>query len=450
MAESGQSAGRRIVRILERYGTILVLLILVLFFSRATIATQFPEGQEAVQQIVDAIEEQYGSSAHVFVAATASDVDKVLAEELAAALAARGMSVEGVVAGDPPEVRSAVQAILDRSQPIDAVACSGASASWPFWERMPAIGAARCIAPRSYQWPNFLKFSNILVILDQAAICAIVAIGMTMIVISGGIDLSVGSLVAVSAVVTTMLIQNFGGGTTASPPFVVIAALCAVAVTALMGLMSGVLITAGRLPPFIATLAMMMIASGIAFRLSEGRSFDQVSPFFRLFGGTMDVKLPGMKYGFGLPMPILVMVCLYAVAHGLMRYSVIGRVLYAIGGNPEGARLAGLRVRTSLITVYGVAGALSGLSGVLLASKLRAGNPTFGVMYEMEVIAAVVVGGTSLKGGEGRVLGTLTGAIMIAVIGNGMNLIGLDSFDQKIALGVILLAACLLDRSRTT
>ncbi len=247
-----------------------------------------------------------------------------------------------------------------------------------------------------------------------------------------------------------MLIQNFGGGTTASPPFVVIAALCAVAVTALMGLMSGVLITAGRLPPFIATLAMMMIASGIAFRLSEGRSFDQVSPFFPIVWGTMDVKLPGMKYGFGLPMPILVMVCLYAVAHGLMRYSVIGRVHYAIGGNPEGARLAGLRVRTSLITVYGVAGALSGLSGVLLASKLGAGNPTFGVMYEMEVIAAVVVGGTSLKGGEGRVLGTLTGAIMIAVIGNGMNLIGLDSFDQKIALGVILLAACLLDRSRST
>lgn len=448
MSKSPLNLKRRLAKFLESYGTVAVLLVLVLFFSRATIATQFPEGLEAVRQVADAIEGQYGKSARVLVAVSASDADKVLANELSEELKSRGMTVEGVVAGHPANARSAAQALLDQGKSIDAIACSGASVAWSFWERIPGIGAGKCVAPRSYQWPNFLKFSNILVILDQAAICAIVAIGMTMIVITGGIDLSVGSLVALSAVVTTMLIQNTGGGSTASAAFVLMAALCAVIATSSMGVLSGVMITAGRLPPFIATLAMMMIASGIAFRLSEGQSFDQLPVFFRQFGGTFDVKLPGMRYGFGMPMPILVMACLYAIAHCLMKYSVIGRILYAIGGNPEGARLAGIHVRSSLVVVYGVAGALSGLSGILLASKLGAGNPTFGLMYEMEVIAAVVVGGTSLRGGEGRILGTLTGAIMIAVIGNGMNLIGLDSFDQKIALGVILLAACLLDRSR--
>ncbi|MBL8818899.1 MAG: ABC transporter permease [Planctomyces sp.] len=438
----------RLSFVLKNYGTILVLLALVVLFSRATIATQYPEGSEAVRQVADLIVEAAGTEARVFVAFPASDADKLMAQSLASTLQDRGVEVVGVIAGRPSDVRSAVQTLLDQGQKIDAVGCSGISAGWPFWERMPEIGVQRCYSPRPYDWPNFLKFSNILVILDQAAISAIVAIGMTMVVITGGIDLSVGSLVALSAVVSTLLIQNYGQGTSASVGFVIMAMTAAVLLTTAMGLMNGVLVTIGKLPPFIATLAMMMIASGIAFRISDGGSFDQVPAVFKSPGGTIGIKVPGTEFSFGLPMPIVVMVCLYVMAHCVMKYSVVGRILYAIGGNREGARLAGIRVRWSLILTYAIAGTLSGVSGILLASKLGAGNPTFGLMYEMEVIAAVVVGGTSLMGGEGRVLGTLTGAIMIAVIGNGMNLIGLGSFDQKIALGVILLVACLLDRSR--
>lgn len=438
----------RLSFVLKNYGTILVLLALVVLFSRATIATQYPEGSEAVRQVADLIVETAGAQARVFVAFPASDADKLMAQSLASTLQDRGVEVVGVIAGHPPEVRSAVQTLLDQGQKIDAVGCSGISAGWPFWERMPEIGSQRCYSPRPYDWPNFLKFSNILVILDQAAISAIVAIGMTMVIITGGIDLSVGSLVALSAVVSTLLIQNYGQGTSASIGFVIMAMAAAVLLTTAMGVVNGILVTVGKLPPFIATLAMMMIASGIAFRISDGSSFDQVPASFTSPGRTIGITVPGTEFSFGLPMPIVVMVCLYVMAHCVMRYSVVGRILYAIGGNREGARLAGIRVRWSLILTYAIAGTLSGVSGILLASKLGAGNPTYGLMYEMEVIAAVVVGGTSLMGGEGRVLGTLTGAIMIAVIGNGMNLIGLESFDQKIALGVILLAACLLDRSR--
>jgi ribose transport system permease protein len=196
------------------------------------------------------------------------------------------------------------------------------------------------------------------------------------------------------------------------------------------------MITLFRIPPFIVTLGEMMIASGLAYKLSEGRSIPELPDSFFWLGR-------GETYG--IPNPILLMVMLYVIAHIVMSRSVIGRYIYAIGGNQEAARLSGVPVNRVLLLVYIISGALAGLGGIVLTSQLSAGDPKFGLMYELEVIAAVVVGGTSLMGGQGKIFGTLIGAFIIAVIKNGMNLLGVDPFNQKIVLGSVLMLAVLLD-----
>jgi ribose transport system permease protein len=182
---------------------------------------------------------------------------------------------------------------------------------------------------------------------------------------------------------------------------------------------------------------MMLIASGLALRFANFQSINAVPPSFRWIGGGTTA---------GVPNPILIMIGLYAVAHIIMTRSVFGRVLYAIGGNAEAARLSGIRVQQTKLLVYTISGALAGLGGILVSSRLNAGDPKYGDMYELEVIAAVVVGGTSLMGGEGRMLGTLIGAFIIAVIRNGMNLLSVESSNQKIVLGAVLLISVLADR----
>jgi ribose transport system permease protein len=196
------------------------------------------------------------------------------------------------------------------------------------------------------------------------------------------------------------------------------------------------MITAFRIPPFIVTLGMMMMASGLAFRLSNGRSIPELpAAFFWL----------GRGETWGVPHPIVLMIVLYAIAHIVMTRTVFGRYVYAIGGNAEAARLSGISVKRMLLAVYTLSGALAGLGGIVLTSQLSAGDPKFGSMYELEVISAVVVGGASLLGGQGRIFGTLIGAFIIAVIKNGMNLTDVDPFNQKIVLGAVLMAAVLVD-----
>jgi ribose transport system permease protein len=194
-----------------------------------------------------------------------------------------------------------------------------------------------------------------------------------------------------------------------------------------------------RLPSFIVSLSVMMMASGLAFRISNGESIPEVPSSFLWIGG---------KSTLGIPNPVLLMMVLYTIAHIVMSKTVFGRYVYAVGGNTEAARLSGVPVQAVIVTVFTISGALAGLGGIVLSSQLGAGDPKFGDMYELEVIAAVVVGGTSLMGGEGKILGTLIGAFIIAVIKNGMNLINVDAFDQKIVLGAVLLAAVLLDTLR--
>ena len=197
------------------------------------------------------------------------------------------------------------------------------------------------------------------------------------------------------------------------------------------------MVTAFQLPPFIVTLATMLIARGLAKRLSDFQSINAVPPSFRWLGNGSTVNVPNA---------ILLMILLYILTHFVMSRSVFGRYLYAIGGNAQASRLSGIPVKRTTMIVYVICGALAGLGGIMVSSRLNAGDPKYGTMYELEVIAAVVVGGTSLMGGEGRIFGTLIGAFIIAVIRNGMNLMGVNSDSQEMVLGAVLLLAVLLDR----
>ena len=268
-------------------------------------------------------------------------------------------------------------------------------------------------------------------------VIAILAIGMTMVIITAGIDLSVGSLIALSACVLALLIRDVAGAENAGTTGMVLACLGGMAVCGLVGAFSGVMVAVFAIPPFIATLAMMLVASGLAFILAEGQSIYQLPAQFIWLGRGTDLL--------GIPNAVLLMAVLYIVAHVVMTQTALGRYIYAVGGNPEAARLSGVPVRRVLVFVYTICGVLAGLGGVVTASQLKSGLPTYGLMYELYVIAAVVVGGTSLSGGEGKILGTLIGAFIIAVIQNGMNLTGVESYTQKVVLGMVILGAVLLD-----
>jgi ribose transport system permease protein len=241
-------------------------------------------------------------------------------------------------------------------------------------------------------------------------------------------------------VTATRLIRDQCGGVEASTAGMVFSCAAAIVVCGLLGGLSGAVITLCRLPPFIVTLAMMLVTSGLAYIASAGQSIYQIPESFVWLGrGT------GL---FGLPHAVVLMLALYAAAHVLMSRTTLGRYLYAVGGNPEAARLSGVPVRRVLLFAYVACGLLAGLGGVIMASQLKSGSPTYGAMYELYVIAAVVVGGTALSGGEGKIVGTLIGAFIIAVIQNGMNLANIESYTQKVVLGLVILAAVLVDRLR--
>ena len=321
-----------------------------------------------------------------------------------------------------------IESILAKSEEIDAIAANDVTAKWIVYDRYPSVGSGKCVVPTSYTWPDFLKVSNLLGVANQTAIYAIIAIGMTMVIVTAGIDLSVGSLVALASVSSALLIRDWGGADAdlaAGPWRRAVAGIPVIC--ALAGAFNGLMITAFHLPPFIVTLSMMMMAKGLAFRLSEGRSIPELPEGFFWLGRGNTFWHP--------PHPVLLMVLLYIVAHVVMSRLVFGRYVYAIGSNGKAARFAGVPVTKILLAVYTICGALAGLGGVVLSSQLTAGDPKFGSMYELEVIAAVVVGGASLMGGQGKIFGTLIGAFIIAVIKNGMNLIDVDPFNQMIVLG---------------
>ncbi len=214
--------------------------------------------------------------------------------------------------------------------------------------------------------------------------------------------------------------------------------LAAAALCGLCGLFSGAMVTFFQVPAFIVTLAMMLVARGLASEVSRGASIYQVPASFLWLGGGADLL--------GIPNGVLLMIVLYVAADVVMTRMTMGRYIYALGGNAEAARLSGVPVRRVLLLVYTLSGILAGVGGIVMASRLRSGAPTYGLMYELYAIAAVVVGGASLSGGEGKMFGTLIGAFIIAVIKNGMNLTGVTPFRQDVVFGGVILGAVLLDR----
>lgn len=421
---------------LRDYGMLLVLLLLAGLFSALTLKPQAPVGGEAGRLVAESILQRHGAEARVLVVGRDTAEDREFTAAAAAALKAAGATIYGQVNGSASDARFALEQVVSTGLELDAIAANDVTSKWNIYDRFATVGNSKCMTPRNYLWPDFLKLSNLLGVANQTSIYALIAIGMTLVIITGGIDLSVGSVLALAAVITALGLRDWGGGAGASHALVGLAIGVALAVCAAIGCFHGLLITLGKVPPFVVTLGTMLTARGLARWLSEGRSIPELPASFLWLGGGKTL---------GIPHPIFLMAAAYLAAHWLMSRTVFGRYVYALGGNPEAARLSGVPTRLVLTIVYTLCGLLAGLGGIVLASQLGAGDPKFGNMYELEVIAAVVVGGTSLRGGQGRIFGTLIGAFIIAVIGNGMNLLGLDPDLQLIVLGGVLTLAVLLD-----
>jgi ribose transport system permease protein len=415
---------RTLSHLLSNYGMAIVLLLLCIYYSWATLQRQDLSGEKAADAVARKLSSSEAKSLPLVVAG-------VSPQETTFVDALRQKIPINRIEHDPPSVRAALEQMIAAGQAPTMIVCTDQTAKWlpNVNARFPTLQNTRIITPGASLWPTFLQKDNLLNIANQIVVIAIIAVGMTMVIITGGIDLSVGSLVALSAVVTGLLIRDHAGGASAGTLALLTCSIAAILAAGLVGAFSGAMITFFRVPPFIATLGMMQVASGLAYIFSAGQSISDIPQSFTALS----------RNG------ILILVIAYLVVHVIMSRTKLGRYIYAVGGNSEAARLSGVRVGAILMTVYIVSGMVAGLGGVILASQLKSSSPTYGQAYELYVIAAVVVGGASLSGGQGRILGTLIGALIMAVIQNGMNLTGVESYRQKVVLGLVILGAVLLD-----
>ena len=277
---------------------------------------------------------------------------------------------------------------------------------------------------------RFLTASNAVNVLRQSTINGIIAVGMTFVILTAGIDLSVGAILALSTVVTADLMQK-------GVP-VPVAVLMGLGLGTGMGLTSGLIITKTRVPPFVATLGMMTVARGLALTYTQGRPVTGLPDQFR-FLGTGSIG--------PVPMPIVIAGLTFLAGWVLLNRTRVGEYIYAIGNNPVAARYAGIATDRYVSFVYAVSGLLAALAGMILVARLNSAQPTAGIGYEFDAIAAVVVGGTSFAGGEGGLGGTLLGVLVIAVLNNGLNLLNVSSFWQPVVTGVVIALALLLYRA---
>jgi ribose transport system permease protein len=429
-----------ISRVFSEYGMLVVLIALCVLFSVLTIQEQYSTGVEAADSLWDKrLSEMSPDSRILFVIRdNPDDVDFSL--RLVRTLAKHEFVSTLTVMGDPATIRDKLALMAELGESVDFIVTthSFAPVVQSVKSQVTGMSGLEVITPPSRRWPTFLLPDNLRNVANQITVISIIAIGMTMVIITAGIDLSVGSLVALSAVVTAWIVSQ-AGGVGAGAGVMVLASLGGILVCGLTGAFSGLMITRFRIPPFIATLAMMQVAAGIGYIISQGKPIYQLPDSFVWLGRGVG---PLLK----IPYAVWLMFILYIIAHIVMSRTTVGRYIYAVGGNEEAARLSGIRVRWILFTAYTVCGLLAGLGGVLMASQLKSGAPTYGLTYELYVIAAVVVGGTSLMGGEGKIFGTLIGAFVIGVVQNGMNLTNVESYTQKVVLGFIILGAVLLDR----
>jgi ribose transport system permease protein len=278
--------------------------------------------------------------------------------------------------------------------------------------------------------PVFLSTANLLNISRQTSVVALISVGMTLVIITGGIDLSVGSVVGLSGTVAAAAMTQFH----LNPIY---GALFGLAVGAVVGGINGALISFLRVPAIISTLALLSIARGIALQATNGRPISGLTTSFSFLGRGEIL---------GVPAAFIFTVILYVVGSLVLRFTVIGRHIVGIGGNEEAARLVGIKVKTYRLAIYAATGLISGFAGLILMSRLGSGQPTAGAGLELSSIAAVVLGGTRISGGQGTLIGTFFGALLITILGNGLDLMNVGSFYQLVFVGVVLLAAVIISR----
>lgn len=294
----------------------------------------------------------------------------------------------------------------------------------------------------------FLSVNNGLTVLLQTSVIGLLGIGMTMVIITGGIDLSVGAVLALSGTATGLMVK-------AGVP-VPLAMAGGVGVGALCGLINGLVVTKLRITPFVATLGMMMIARGTALQLTGAAPVSQLGDAFgRLGNGALFRVVEQQPNGLskvvfpGIPYPAILLLIVAVMAAFLLKRRPLGRHIYATGSNEEAARLSGVKVHGTKIAAYVMSGALAGLAGNVLMSRLVTAQPNEGVMYELDAIAAAVIGGASLMGGVGTISGTMIGAFIIGVLRNGLNMAGVSAFIQQIIIGFVVIAAVFVDQLRS-
>lgn len=279
---------------------------------------------------------------------------------------------------------------------------------------------------------NFLTANNLLNLLLQVTSNALIAFGMTFVILTGGIDLSVGSILALSSALTAGLL---GSGMP-----ITLAILISLILGCILGMMNGLLISYGKLAPFIVTLATMTIFRGATLVYTNG------NPITKGLSDTFLFQFLGQGYIVGIPFPVIIMFIVFIVLYVLLHKTAFGKSVYAIGGNEKAAYISGVKLNKVKIIIYSISGIMASISGLIITSRLSSAQPTAGASYEMDAIAAVVLGGTSLSGGKGRILGTLIGALIIGVLNNGLNIIGVSAFWQQVVKGVVILIAVLIDR----
>lgn len=278
--------------------------------------------------------------------------------------------------------------------------------------------------------PVFLQPNNLMNIIVQVAVIAVIASGATFIILTGGIDLSVGAVMAFSGVLAAGVMRGTGS--------VFLAIVTCIGVSILFGVLTGVLVTFGKIPSFVATLGTMSIARGLSFVFTGGKPISGFPDSFRFMGAGS---------AFGIPMMFITTIILYILLNFVLKKTPFGRITLALGSNEEATKLTGIRTRKYKIYVYTLAGVLTGIASLMYLGRINSGHPNSGQGYELDAIAAVVIGGTSLSGGKGTILGTIIGALIMGVIRNGLNLLNIDPYFQSVVLGVVIILAVLIDQN---
>ncbi|HAS79830.1 MAG TPA: ribose ABC transporter permease [Fusobacteriaceae bacterium] len=281
--------------------------------------------------------------------------------------------------------------------------------------------------------PRFLSSANLLNILRQTSINAIIAAGMTFVILTGGIDLSVGSILAICGAVSASMLAGGVNG------YIVL--IVTLILGTILGAISGSFISYGKLQAFITTLVAMTLLRGATLVFTNGK------PISMGFGdNAMLFDTIGGGYLLGIPVPIYIMVVVFVICNYILKNTKFGRYVFAVGGNEEATKLSGINVEKLKVKVYAISGGLAALAGIIITSRLGSAQPTAGTGYELDAIAAVVLGGTSLSGGVGSISGTITGALIIGVLGNALNLLDVSSYYQMMIKALVILAAVLIDR----